>query len=626
MLIRIHTRIHLGLYLSNDLAFGFGVYLDSLYPNSFLDVDPNEWCIRKGYEDGDKFSGDKILAYAKEMTAQEACEDKNNPRHSIRPLFVRIKRNLHRAAPATIQQHLSAIRTLYKDQWAGQDWKKGIAKSKILAVMKDYQSFYERNFPYGGGDVRQKNDLDDCAYVGTTKSASYESNCKEKNADEVQQEQQGSKSASSSLSTAGLSLSLVPVSLWPLYESQENLQEGFMESNEEIRDDADNATESNSVDDYLRHWKEWCTRKEYTDGDRVTAEKFNLCRAGALRGAITTKLGELQSGNQPYENTLTTDYSLRRIDDSRGTDKQQDDGQDHENEQEVEEGGDNSSRSFTDAGADHDNHQQDEISEPQPSTVERSPPSTSLVDQNTVPGQNADLSHSQQMIQDQCVKADSQKQARSVGAPVTINHQPQHELPQTESRSLTTAPSIVTTAPQDKDNVIEESDRLRQENQVLRDRVATLERYKVGESGHRRQESQDLEDKVASLQREKQVLQDNVVSQDECLQQPLQNNQGLQDNAMSFQHEKQDLQDKAAILKGEKDEAYEFAKETMESMEPMNDKVAQIKESMRGVRTLLGKVEVRYARKDARQTQDQKPRLKVQTGVVRRRIVADGKR
>ncbi|KAG0217211.1 hypothetical protein BGX33_011089, partial [Mortierella sp. NVP41] len=80
--------------------------------------DEEEWCVRKRYEDGDKVTSRKVLAYAKELMAKETYEDKDNPHVSIRPLIVtdRDGCNRRRAKPRTVTNYLVAIRMLYKDQ------------------------------------------------------------------------------------------------------------------------------------------------------------------------------------------------------------------------------------------------------------------------------------------------------------------------------------------------------------------------------------------------------------------------------------------------------------------------------------------------------------------------------
>ncbi|KAF9085685.1 hypothetical protein BGX23_009446 [Mortierella sp. AD031] len=80
--------------------------------------EPEEWCARKRFPDGDWVTREKFISYAKELTAREAYHDEKNPRFSIRPLFVKSPdgSETRRASRNTVEYNLTAIRALYKDQ------------------------------------------------------------------------------------------------------------------------------------------------------------------------------------------------------------------------------------------------------------------------------------------------------------------------------------------------------------------------------------------------------------------------------------------------------------------------------------------------------------------------------
>ncbi|KAF9091937.1 hypothetical protein BGX23_004771 [Mortierella sp. AD031] len=101
--------VQLGIHLNAHIAFCTGIRFH---------FNCEEWCVRKRYEDGDKVTSRKVLAYAKELMAKETYEDKDNPHVSIRPLIVtdRDGCNRRRAKPRTVTNYLVAIRMLYKDQ------------------------------------------------------------------------------------------------------------------------------------------------------------------------------------------------------------------------------------------------------------------------------------------------------------------------------------------------------------------------------------------------------------------------------------------------------------------------------------------------------------------------------
>ncbi|KAF9091941.1 hypothetical protein BGX23_004775 [Mortierella sp. AD031] len=111
------------------------------------------------------------------------------------------------------------------------------------------------------------------------------------------------------------------------------------------------------------------------------------------------------------------------------------------------------------------------------------------------------------------------EEVEGIGVPGTIGYQPGHEDQYPGPSSATAVGFVANTASQDKINNIEEPNRLPQENQVVRDSVATLEQNKIDESDSLRQENEGFEDKVASqykrlqqLQQENEGLLDKVVS------------------------------------------------------------------------------------------------------------------
>ncbi|KAF9910380.1 hypothetical protein EC991_006645 [Linnemannia zychae] len=76
-----------------------------------------DWCTRKRYTDGDTVTRDKLIKYAQEATARETYVDEDNPHLNIEPFMTL---DAHRrkvpSSSAAISGYFSAVRALYKVQ------------------------------------------------------------------------------------------------------------------------------------------------------------------------------------------------------------------------------------------------------------------------------------------------------------------------------------------------------------------------------------------------------------------------------------------------------------------------------------------------------------------------------
>ncbi|KAF9933989.1 hypothetical protein FBU30_003707 [Linnemannia zychae] len=110
-----------------------------------------EWCIRKRYEDRHRVTPDKVIAFAKEITAREEYYDKDNPHLCIRPFVVNIHKGsqIRRASKNTVRACLTAIRALYLDQCYMEkvtpNLIEDLAKSTVDAILNDYEKLLLEN-------------------------------------------------------------------------------------------------------------------------------------------------------------------------------------------------------------------------------------------------------------------------------------------------------------------------------------------------------------------------------------------------------------------------------------------------------------------------------------------------
>ncbi|KAK3844550.1 MAG: hypothetical protein J3R72DRAFT_521935 [Linnemannia gamsii] len=264
-----------------------------------------EWCIRKEYTDGDWVTREKYIAYAKEITAPQSHTDNDIPRLSVKPLFVksRIGRSAQRASLSTVENYLRAVRVLYKSQCLVDgiipNVVEGLGKAEIDAIMKDYDKLLKyttsKRLGKGGKDEggeeegsedeggEDEGDQDDADNSEDEDDASGESNPSREGS--VPQEETISRQQDEPLSTAP------------------SVQESRQQSDDEQDDSKIDSNRSNAEGKrslraltpisqrqyqhfifagasqwhHLSHqtqWKEWCIRKRYTDGYRVTSKKF----------------------------------------------------------------------------------------------------------------------------------------------------------------------------------------------------------------------------------------------------------------------------------------------------------------------------------------------------------------
>ncbi|KAG0277012.1 hypothetical protein BGZ95_006678 [Linnemannia exigua] len=109
-----------------------------------MQVNWNEWCIRKKYADGNLVTPEKFITYVAETTSGEPFEDKNNPHLSVRPLYRKTPSTGGpvRVSKFTFCQYLTSIRFLHKEQCRknglpiSDDILKG---NKIRVLLNNYE-------------------------------------------------------------------------------------------------------------------------------------------------------------------------------------------------------------------------------------------------------------------------------------------------------------------------------------------------------------------------------------------------------------------------------------------------------------------------------------------------------
>ncbi|OAQ24486.1 hypothetical protein K457DRAFT_835073 [Linnemannia elongata AG-77] len=122
-----------------------------------------EWCIRKRHTDGDNVTKDKLLAYAKELTAREAYEDEANPHLSIRPIFGNYGVNRHgRISPISMRKRLNAIQFLHREQCQQKGLVSNLGqevKRAVGALLQKYRELPEEIFAPKASPAKKKSNI-----------------------------------------------------------------------------------------------------------------------------------------------------------------------------------------------------------------------------------------------------------------------------------------------------------------------------------------------------------------------------------------------------------------------------------------------------------------------------------
>ncbi|KAF9903485.1 hypothetical protein EC991_003768 [Linnemannia zychae] len=254
-----------------------------------------EWCIRKEYTDGDWVTREKFVAYARELTAPQSHTDNNIPRLSVKPLFVRSYNGgrFQRASATTVEAYMRAVRALYKSQCLVDgiipNLNEDLGRDEVDKIMNDYTTLLK----YTASNKTAKDGKDEGG-VDEGVEDEHGSSDDEDNAsrepssprERSAPEEETSKRQAEPLPTA------------PLAQGSEQQSEG--QQNKAIDDSKRSyptkgkrnhrvqSSRSQKHDQHFifagasqrhhlshqAHWKEWCSRKRYADGYRVTSEKF----------------------------------------------------------------------------------------------------------------------------------------------------------------------------------------------------------------------------------------------------------------------------------------------------------------------------------------------------------------
>lgn len=246
-----------------------------------------EWCIRKEFSDGDWVTREKFVSYLRELTAPQSYTDSDVPRLSIKPLFVKSRdgSDIRRASLATLEAYMKAVRSLYEEQCLvdGIIPNDSLGKNEIEMILSDYENMlsYTTFMRVGeGGDEDEGEEDED------------EDGADEDNMDGVDASGEGSPVQEETSSKETEASSTAP-------SAQESRQQSDNEKEAKKKEKPKKKSGSKRIGRALspvsqsqdplwvfagttqrRHlthqtqWKEWCIRKRYTDGHRVTAEKF----------------------------------------------------------------------------------------------------------------------------------------------------------------------------------------------------------------------------------------------------------------------------------------------------------------------------------------------------------------
>ncbi|KAF9138971.1 hypothetical protein BG015_002201 [Linnemannia schmuckeri] len=250
-----------------------------------------EWCIRKEFSDGDWVTREKFVSYLRELTAPQSYTDIDIPRLSIKPLIVisRDGRDIRRVSLATLEAYMKAVRSLYKEQCLvdGIIPNDSLGNPEVEMILSEYENLlsYTTLTTVGDGDDDEEEEEDN-----------GDDDADEENMDGANVSREGSPVQEESSRKETEASSTVPPTAPSVQESRqqsENEQEASKDKKPKKKSGSKRSGRalspvSQSLDPHYvfagttqrhhlthqTHWKEWCIRKRYADGHRVTAEKF----------------------------------------------------------------------------------------------------------------------------------------------------------------------------------------------------------------------------------------------------------------------------------------------------------------------------------------------------------------
>ncbi|KAF8949193.1 hypothetical protein BGZ47_008972 [Haplosporangium gracile] len=274
-----------------------------------------EWCIRKEFSDGDWVMCEKFVSYLRELTAPQSYTDIDIPRLSIKPLFVKSRdgRDIRRASLATLEAYMKAVRSLYKEQCLvdGIIPDDSLGNPEVEMILSEYENFLsyttltrvgddgdEDGEEEGNGDDgadedgEEEGNGDDGADEDGEKEGNGDDGADEdgeeedngdggadkENMDEADVSREGSpvqeESSRKETEVSSTAPSTVP-SVQESRQQSENEQEASKNEKPKKKSGSKRSGRALSpVSQSLDPHYEWCIRKRYADGHRVTAEKF----------------------------------------------------------------------------------------------------------------------------------------------------------------------------------------------------------------------------------------------------------------------------------------------------------------------------------------------------------------
>ncbi|KAK3823639.1 MAG: hypothetical protein J3R72DRAFT_458939 [Linnemannia gamsii] len=112
------------------------------------------WCERKRYDE-DRVTREKFLLYSKEIMAQEAYEDEENPHLSIRPIYKKLGHD--RIHPTMMKKRLAAMYRLHQEQCQQFGRQEPNLEDDVMSEAKLMIEEYTKVFIAGGGSLSRAN-------------------------------------------------------------------------------------------------------------------------------------------------------------------------------------------------------------------------------------------------------------------------------------------------------------------------------------------------------------------------------------------------------------------------------------------------------------------------------------
>ncbi|KAG0277011.1 hypothetical protein BGZ95_006677, partial [Linnemannia exigua] len=214
-----------------------------------------KWCKRKRYADSDTVTREKLIRYAQEGTAREAYVDKKNPHRSIEPFMtVSTGKVQLRSSRSTVSNHLSAVRALYKKQQLKlgkiPNVRKNLGSKEATAILNEYEEWLRNP------DKRLK--------LVSADQTEESNRLRER---EAKRRQRAKREAAKLSKNNNSSEKKVEDDADVALQGKEAFSQAQWNTMSGV--DLNNA--AHRV--YYRNWKEWCARKRFSDGERITREK-----------------------------------------------------------------------------------------------------------------------------------------------------------------------------------------------------------------------------------------------------------------------------------------------------------------------------------------------------------------